>query len=389
MLTTSLALIRAGDTNSAARILERLSQLPFSNLTEDQQLATLRVLSLVFIRLGAPAETQRQVCLHWLEPLYPPARQHVNHALVELQVYLHSPNVITKTTALLRGATASEDLVQYTFYLRYVTLHSVYDLQYVDFRDGSPKQTWNLRSQWTLDARRTVFESLARAEQLPGARQYFKAIQDIRKEFVADLTPAEREVFPPSYFTPLTSSFKPPAVPATPPAFVKNWKMEDLVPRLAEASRGRSWEGARTAFVQGQCVLCHRVSADAALPASVLGPDLTSVASRFNRRDLLEQILDPSKIIDEKFRTTTLFLADGSDLSGTIETEDATKLLLRPNPLSPDTLEITKSTIRRREHSPVSPMPAELLNTLTADQILDLLAWFEASGKPDHAVFRK
>lgn len=34
-------------------------------------------------------------------------------------------------------------------------------------------------------------------------------------------------------------------------------------------------------------------------------------------------------------------------------------------------------------------MPAELLNTLTAEQILDLLAWFEASGKPDHAVFKK
>lgn len=116
---------------------------------------------------------------------------------------------------------------------------------------------------------------------------------------------------------------------------MKNWKLEDLVPRLAEASRGRSWEGARTAFVQAQCVLCHRVSADAALPASVLGPDLSSVASRFNRRDLLEQILAPSKIIDEKFRTTTLFLADGSDLSGTIESEDATKLLLRPNPSPP------------------------------------------------------
>ena len=268
---------------------------------------------------------------------------------------------LAKTTALLRDATASEDLVQYPFYLRYVT------------------------NGWTLDARRTVFESLARAELLPGARQYFKALQDIRKEMFATLTPAERDALAPV----LAPAPPKPVAPAAPAVFVKNWKLEDLVPRLAEAARGRSWEGARTAFVQAQCVLCHRVSADAALPASVLGPDLTSVASRFSRRDLLEQILDPSKIIDEKFRTTTLFLADGSDLSGTIETEDATKLILRPNPLSPDTLEIAKSTIRRREHSKVSPMPADLLNTLTADQILDLLAWFEAGGKPDHAVFKK
>ncbi len=360
-LNLSLALIRASDTNSAPRLLERFTQLPFPTLTEDQQLTALRVLSLVFIRLGAPTEAQRQACLHWLEPLYPNSRQHVNHALIELLVYLRSPNVIAKTIPLLANASASEDLVQYPFYLRYVT------------------------NGWTLDARRTVFKSLARAELLPGARQYFKALQDIRKEMLAVLTPAERDALAPE----LAPAPPKPVAPAAPAVFVKNWKLEDLLPRLAEASRGRSWEGARTAFVQGQCILCHRVSADAALPASVLGPDLTSVASRFSRRDLLEQIIDPSKIIDEKFRTTTLFLADGSDLSGTIESENATQLLLRPNPLSPDTITIPTRDIRRREHSKVSPMPAELLNTLTADQILDLLAWFEATGNPNHPAFKK
>ena len=279
--------------------------------------------------------------------------------LVELLVYLRSPSVIPKTIALLRDATASEDLLHYTFFLRYV------------------------QDDWTLDARRAVFAALDRAEKLPGARQYFKALADTRKEHLAALTPAERDALAPA----LAPAPKP-AVAAAPAAFVKNWQLADLLPRLADAARGRSWAGARTALTQAQCVLCHRVSADNSLPAAVLGPDLTSVASRFSRRDLLEQIIDPSKIIDEKFRNVTLFLADGSDLTGTIESEDAAKIILRPNPLSADTVTIAKKEIRRRELSNISPMPTELLNTLTADQILDLLAWFEASGNPNHPAFK-
>ncbi len=361
ILTTSLALVRLNDTQSESRILDRLFRLHLPTLAEDQQLAALRTLSLCFIRLGAPDETQRESSLRWLEPQYPNKSQHLNHALLELLTYLHSPNVIGKTISLLRNATASEDLLLYTFYLRTV-------------REG-----------WTPDTLRSVLEALARAEQLPGARQYLKAVRDTRKEYLAALTPAERDIVAP-LLTPIPIK---PAAAAAPAAFVKNWKIEELIPRLVEVASGRSWEGARTALMQAQCVLCHHVSSDASLPVSVLGPDLTSVASRLNRHDLLEQIIDPSKIIDEKFRNATLFLSDGSDVSGTLEMEDAAKVTLRPNPLSAETISVAKKDIRRRELSKISPMPADLLNTLTIEQILDLLAWFESNGNPGHSVFKK
>ncbi len=361
ILTTSFALVRVNDAKSESRILDRLFQLDLPTLAEDQQLAALRVLSLCFVRLGAPDETVRESSLRWLEPHYPNRSQHLNYALLELLTYLHSPNVIGKTISLLRNATASEDLLLYTFQLRTV-------------REG-----------WTPDARRSVFEALARAEQLPGARQYLKAVQDTRKEHLAALTPAEREVFAP-LLTPVSTK---PAGAAAAAVFVKKWKFEELVPRLAEVSSGRSWEGARHALTQAQCVLCHRVSSDASLPASVLGPDLTSVASRLNRHDLLEQIIDPSKIIDDKFRSVTLFLSDGSGVSGTLEMEDTGKVTLRPNPLSAETISVDKKDIRRRELSKISPMPDDLLNTLTIEQILDLLAWFESNGNPAHSVFKK
>jgi branched-subunit amino acid ABC-type transport system permease component len=53
------------------------------------------------------------------------------------------------------------------------------------------------------------------------------------------------------------------------------------------------------------------------------------------------------------------------------------RVVLRPNPLAPEKSEIAKAMIKERTISEISPMPAGLLNSLKAEQILDLLAWFE------------
>jgi len=39
--------------------------------------------------------------------------------------------------------------------------------------------------------------------------------------------------------------------------------------------------------------------------------------------------------------------------------------------------------------STISPMPPRPLNMLTKQEILDLLAYFEAAGRPDGAPFKK
>ena len=264
-----------------------------------------------------------------------------------------------KTLPLLAGATRSEDLLQYAFFLRYV------------------------RQGWTIEARRACFEALARAERLPGARQYLKVVHDTRKEMASALAPSEREALAPWLVEGRTNGLilKPAA------AVVKEWHLADLAPFLDQVSRGRSFDGGRAALLTAQCHLCHRVSSDPALPAGVVGSDLTAVASRFNRRDLLEQILDPSKVVDEKYRQVTLALLDGSELTGTVEAEDTRKIVLRPNPLSSETRDLPKEKVRSRTVSSLSPMPAGLLNSLTAGQVLDLLAFLETGGNRAAANF--
>jgi putative heme-binding domain-containing protein len=285
----------------------------------------------------------------------------MNQELCRLLVRLKSPKVLEKSLLLVREAKSSEELVFYPLHLRYL------------------KQGWDLASH------RAMFEALNRAEKLNGASSYFKAIQDTRSELAASLTPEEAANLAAIIYPPKPVALSPHAMPGW--AF-KNWKLEDLTPKLDQVGHGRSFKGGKEVAIGAQCVFCHRMSNDPSLPAGLVGPDLTQVSARFGRRDLLDHILDPSKVVEEKFRFITVTRTDGTQVSGSLESEDDERVKLKPNPLAPDTVEIGKSLIAKREVSAVSPMPPGLLNTLKAEQILDLLAFIEAGGDPKHRDFQ-
>jgi hypothetical protein len=57
--------------------------------------------------------------------------------------------------------------------------------------------------------------------------------------------------------------------------------------------------------------------------------------------------------------------------------------------LTPQTQEVRKADVKSREVSKISPMPPGLVNMLTKEEILDLLAYFEAAGHADGAPFKK
>lgn len=356
-----LSLARLGDAAAKDGILSRLSSIASERLDGDEQLALLRALSVTFARLGPPDEKQRQALTAQLDSKFPAEDRHLNWELTRVLIYLHAPSVIAKATELLRGATTSEDLIFYPLHLRYL-------------RDG-----------WTNAQRRVVFEALTRAEKLNGASTYFKAIADTRAEFASALNPEQAQQLADVIAPPKPVQLSPHALPGH---TFKVWKLEDLEPQLPKVARGRSFDGAKKALVAAQCVFCHRVGSDPSLPAGIFGPDLTQVAARFGRRDLLDHVLNPSKIIDDKFRFFTVVQKDGKEVTGTLEGEDDERVILKPNPLAADKIEIGRSMIKERRMSDVSPMPAGLLNALKADQILDLLAWFEAGGDPKHKVFQ-
>jgi putative heme-binding domain-containing protein len=337
-----LALARVGEKADLEPILDAVMQS-----APKPTLDALRVISVAISRHGEPSTQDK---LHaWAA--YPADETLLNRELCRLLVYLKSPTVIEKTMPLLKAATSSEDWLFYPFMLRY------------------------LKEGWTLEQRKVVFEALNLAEKMNGASTFFKAISDTRSELAAALKPEEAVQLAALIHPPKPAALSPHALPGH---TFKNWKLEDLEPLLAKMdAKTRNRDSARDALIRTQCVFCHRVSADPALPAGVFGPDLTQVSARFGRKDLLDHILSPSKFIDEKFRLVTVQTSDGKTFSGSLESEDDERVVLKPNPLAPETVEVGKAMIKQRTISEISPMPVGLLNSLKAEQILDLLAWFE------------
>ena len=349
-----LALARVGEKSDLEAVLASVLKS-----TPEPSLEALRVISVAISRYGEPRRDTMAKLMSYadsyprseVDRLKPELRTGLNRELCRLLVYLKSPTVIAKTMPLLKAATTSEDLLFYPFMLRYL-------------KDG-----------WTLEQRRVVFEALNKAEKMNGASTFFKAIADTRSELAAALKPDEAIQLAAVIQPPKPAALSPHALPGH---TFKNWKLEDLEPLLAKMdAKTRNRESAKDVLVRTQCVFCHRVSSDPTLPAGVFGPDLTLVSARFGRKDLLDHILNPSKFIDEKFRLVTVTTSDGKTISGSLESEDDERVVLKLNPLAAETTEIGKAMIKERTISEISPMPAGLLNTLKAEQILDLLAWFE------------
>ena len=354
-LTAWLALARVGTPDLQKPLIERLNGLRWPRLSESEQLQAFRVFEVAFSRMGA-SPGLATACREKLEPLYPAHDWRLNHRLCVLLIYLQAPSVRARTLEMLSRAERPEDYMQYLFYLRYV-------------REG-----------WTLDERRAYFQALERAEKLPGAREYYGVLKRVRDEVTSSLTLAERGVLTPA----LTKAGASGAMLMTnilPALIVREWRMEDF--DLTQPLRGRSFASGKSAFTKAQCILCHRSGSE----GGVIGPDLSAVGSRYDRRSLLESILEPSKVIDEKFRNTVLVLKDGSSLIGAIEREDDQKLSIREGPFVAQATDVPKQEIARREPSAISPMPAGLANVLGREEILDLLAFLGSSGNTNDPVF--
>lgn len=355
--TALMALARCGSSDAVTPMLARLAGLPVEQLKSDEQLLVLRDYQLAFSRLGLADEPTMVAATRRLEALYPAADWRANYLLCELLVFLKSPAVLPKTVALLEKATRSEDLLHYLMFLR------------------------NIPAGWTRESRRVCFTALGRADTLEGARDYQRSLRWIRAEMSASLTATEREALGPL----VEGAVIPSTLPNSGPQLVvQEWKEADLVPKLDRVSQGRSFEKGRLAFAAAQCAVCHRMGNT----GGVLGPDLTAVASRFNRKDLLTSILDPSKVVDEKYRAVTFTLKDGTSVTGTVDREDAAAVVVRPSLALPATTTLRPTDIARREVSTISPMPTGLLNVLSEVQILDLLAYLESGGNSEHADFK-
>jgi putative membrane-bound dehydrogenase-like protein len=147
-------------------------------------------------------------------------------------------------------------------------------------------------------------------------------------------------------------------------AAIQSWQNALTPTVLAQADL----ENGRALFQQ-TCAPCHALFGE----GRSLAPDLTG-SDRKNLYYLLENIMDPNALVPRDYRMTVLTLKDGRMLSGTIAQRSRHAVTLVG--LAQEDV-IPLSDIEVEEQSELSAMPEGLLETLTENEVRDLLAYIQ------------
>ena len=231
-------------------------------------------------------------------------------------------------------------------------------------------------------SREAFFDALLAARSYQGGHLIGDAMLHIREDAIATLTEAEKLHLQSRLDQLATAQSDIPALPQAP--FVKQWNWDELAAELSQTQQGRSWEKGRAALAKASCVTCHRIDEQ----GSFTGPDLTQVGHRFDERALLESIMLPSKEIDEKYRLSRYLLDNGTVITGRPSSVSADVLTIETNTLPSQTVQVKRDEIEQTSQADISPMPSGLMNVLTLDEILDLIAYLKSGGDPGASNYR-
>ncbi|MBW3597722.1 MAG: discoidin domain-containing protein, partial [Planctomycetes bacterium] len=162
------------------------------------------------------------------------------------------------------------------------------------------------------------------------------------------------------------------------------WTFEDLAPLVSSLEAPRSFGNAKQMFEVATCVACHKFGG----VGHEFGPDLAKLDPKLTTQDILRDLLEPSHKVNEKFEAHSFILEDGKIVTGMIleETPEAFKVIVNPLASQEPTI-IPKAQVEEQVKSKTSLMPQGLLDKLTAEEILDLVAYIRAGGNEKHPLF--
>jgi len=386
----AVALARVGtqpDTQSL--ILTKLGSLHGQELTVDQRLGALRALQLTLIRQGKPEAQTTDRLTRVLGELYPTEHDMINRELCDVLVFLGDSGVVPKTLQLMAVARESEGVEAASAQL--LARNEQYARGVQDTLQGRPNRqqmalAWSLRAAtngWTPELRRQYFAWFPTTKQWRGGNSFHGFIENARKEALALVPESERDALDAlstKVEAPATLTFTPPVGPGRP------YTVDDIM-KFAEGNlAGRNFASGQNLYEATACSACHRFNGE----GGGLGPDLTGSGNRYSLRDLLENLIEPSKVVSDQYESTQIELLDGGLLVGRVMKEENGLLSVAMNPLSPSELiEVPTQNVATRKPYPISMMPPGLLNRLNEEEVLDLLAYLQSGGNPDDPAFTK
>jgi putative heme-binding domain-containing protein len=381
-----IALSRVGDAALQPKIIEALGRLDYLKLSKDLRLPLLRAWQLVFTRMGKPSADVCAKVAKRFEPLFPQTSVFENNELLQLLVFLDSPQAPTKALALMQ--TMGDDYDENTD-STLLDRNSNYATAFKAAGDSRPNKgqiglAYTLRNAtagWNPELRKTFFAWFAKSAQWKGGNSFAKFLINIKNDALANVSdPAEKTALEElsKAASPKPANFVMPKGPG------RVYTTDDFVALAKDGLHGRNFEQGKAMFASTQCVTCHHFAND----GGNIGPDLTGAANRYSIRDLAESIIEPSKVISDQYSFQEITMRDGALVIGRITGEDKGEYLVMTNPFAPDaTAKVAvKEVVARKEYG-VSPMPPGLINMLNTEELLDLVAYIFSGGDKNNKAF--
>lgn len=351
--------------NTAARdqILAALLKHDFAKLTPEQRLGYVRLIEIVLHRFGNPDDATVAAIIAKLDPAYPAENFELNWLLTETLAYLQAPNAAAKGMALIAAAESQEPQMEYARSLRF------------------------LKAGWTPELRTQQLEWFLKAANYKGGSSFDKFIEFIRNDSLSTFSDAEK-----TQLAELIAK-KPErksAIENVGAIFLGRtptmWTLDELSAAAKDGMKGRSFDNGRKMFSAAACYTCHRFGN----AGGMTGPDLTGAGGRYSPHDLLDQIINPSKEINEQFAPIVVTKNDGSIMTGVVVNLSGDGVTLNTDLTDPNQrVNVDRKEVKSIELSKVSPMPPMLLAMLKKEEILDLLAYVLSGGNKENAMFAK
>ena len=349
----------APDPRLQEQVVSALGKISWPNLALGDRIDLLRAYSLALIRLGRLDEAQRQRLIAKFDPLFPAKRTELDELLAHLLIYLEAPTAAPKVVAALRAAPTQEEQVDYAVALR------------------------ALKTGWTRPLREEYFRWFVTADNFRGGNTFASSVRRAKKDAVESLTDDEKAALKPILDAHIERKSPREALAARP--FVREWKLDELLPKVqAGLKSGRNFDRGRQLYSTVACAACHRFVNE----GGSVGPDLTGVAGRFSLHDLLESIVEPSKVISDQYQAINIKLKSGDVISGRVGNLNGADINVIEDMFEPGKMtNLRRADIESIEPSKVSPMPEGLLNSLQLDEIQDLVAYLLARGDTQNPAF--
>ena len=347
------------------RLLAALRADDFSQLTLEQKLLHVRLTEIILHRYGNPDAAGVAAIVAQYDAAYPSADFGLNWLLVETLGHLQSPTLASKAMAFVANAGSQEPELEV---MRSVRM---------------------LKTGWTPALREAQLDWFVKAASYRGGSSFGKFVEFIRNDSLATFTPEElarhEKLIALAKNPPVKSAYE--NVGAmfagrTP----KNWTLEELSAATKTGLKGRDFAQGRKVFSAAACFTCHRFGN----AGGMTGPDLTLAGGRYSAHDFLDQIINPSKVINEQFAPIIVTKNNGEVLTGVVVNLNGDRVSINTDLSDPSQqVSIDRKEVKSIEASKVSPMPPMLLNMLTQAEILDLVAYVLSGGDQAHRFFKK